>query len=59
MIYGCANCDKPLNKHNKSIRLVNYHGKVQIANFDSYQCYLDFWEGTPGFVPLKLYVDIK
>ena len=48
----CNNCE---GKYRRGIRLVRPDGRIQATGFCCYQCYLDFWTKTPGFVPLKQY----
>jgi|GEM_PF-5989432 len=47
----CEQCGKIINQQNKFIRVIK-NNRPHIVNFDSYECYLKFWDGVPNFIPL-------
>lgn len=47
----CNNCEKSIRRGIKLIR----NGKIQNTKFCTYECYLEFWKGVNGFIPLPKY----
>lgn len=48
----CHNCNKTIRG---SIKLIRHDGKIQNTGFCTYECYLEFWKGVNGFIPLPKY----
>lgn len=49
----CPNCG---TNFTRSLRVLNSKGKEIIITFCDYDCYLRFWKGMPGFIPLPEFI---